>query len=209
MTFGDHVSDDRLEEYCLGTVPAAALEEVESHLLVCASCRQRLSQTEAYVDTVRQAAAHVEAEREARDRRRREALRRWFRPVPLAIAAGVAAIVVVWGVIWNQRGAPAGPPIAVTLEANRGGGEAGRAHVPAHRALRVSLDLTGLAALDTYRLTVVSAAGDPVAESLARPESGRVVLAIPRGLARGTHWIRVFDPRAPGVLLREFGLELE
>jgi hypothetical protein len=209
MTFGDHVSDDRLEEYCLGTVPAAALEEVESHLLVCASCRQRLAQTEGYVQTVRQAAADVEAERQARARRRHGALRRWFRPAPLAVAAGVAAIMVVWGVIWSQRGAPSGPPVAVTLELSRGGGAAGRAHVPARRALLVTLDLTGLAALDSYRLTVVNAAGDPVREAPARREDGGVRLEIPRGLEAGTYWIRVFDPRGSGVLLREFGMELE
>lgn len=209
MTSGVHASEDRLEEFCLGTVPAEELEDLESHLLICPACRERLGETEVYVSTMRQAAAQVAADRLARRKRRREAFRRYFQPIPLAVAAGVAGLALIWGVGPGARHARTEQPVAVILELTRGGQASMRPHVPAHRPLRVTLDLAGLAALDSCRVVMVDATGDAVYETAARPEGGRVMLAVPARFNRGTYWIRVYNPAAPGTELREFGLELD
>jgi hypothetical protein len=208
MTSGEHASEDRLEEYCLGTVPAEELENVESHLLICPDCRRRLSEAENYVKTVRQAAAEVEARRLARRKRWLDIFKRCFRPIPLAAAAGVGALALLWGFGAPWGGAQPDQPIAMTLVLTRGG-QATRPHVPAGRPLLLTLDLDGLTAPVSCRLVIVDANGDPVYESTARPEAGRVVLAVPVRLAPGTHWIRVYNQASPATALREFGLDLD
>jgi hypothetical protein len=209
MTLGDHVPEDRLEEYCLGTVPVEELEDFESHLLLCPECRRRLGEAEVYVTTMRRAAAEVAASRLARQKRRREAFRRYAQPFPLAAAAGVAALALVWGFGAPWHGSRPDRPVAAALVLTRGGQAAARPHVPSRRPLRLTLDLAGLPALDSCRVVIVDASGDSVYESAARPEAGRVVLAVPVRLAPGTHWIRVYDPAAPATALREFGLDLD
>jgi hypothetical protein len=62
MIPGGHASEDTIEQYCLGMVPAAELEALESHLLVCAVCQDRLRESEAYVRTMQQATAQVAAD---------------------------------------------------------------------------------------------------------------------------------------------------
>lgn len=38
----DHISEDLLERYAMGTVPEAEQASLEEHLLVCAFCQDRL-----------------------------------------------------------------------------------------------------------------------------------------------------------------------
>jgi len=40
----EHIPDELLAEYSRGTLPDAALDEVEEHLLICEQCRNRLTE---------------------------------------------------------------------------------------------------------------------------------------------------------------------
>ncbi len=208
MIPGEHASEDALERYCLGTVAAAELEAVESHLLVCSACQERLRESEAYVRTMQQATAQAAADQLARQDRWR-ALGGWlYRSVPAAAIAGAAALVLVGIFGPPSRRAPIAAPVSVSLELTRGD-ESPRAHAPAGRPLLLALDLTGLAPLAEYQVRIVDANGAAVWDSAAKTDRGRLEVAASIRLARGTYWVRIYRLSEPQTPLREYGLELD
>jgi hypothetical protein len=202
----EHVSEDRLEEYCLGRVPAAELDELENHLLICPECQDRCREADSYVKTMREAVQSLAVEQPRGWTGFFASLRR---PVPAAACAGVAALVLIWGIGPVLRNTGVAKPVAVTLESTRGGPDSLRAHAPERTPLALTLDLTGVAPLPAYEIRVVDANGAPVMQSSARPAGSRLVLHAPARLARGTYWVRVYDRAQLRMPLREYGLELE
>jgi hypothetical protein len=209
MRLGEHASDDRLEEYCLGRVPGAELEDFENHLLICQACQERLQETDLYVRTMRRAVETLAAEPAMPENRltRLRALLRW--PAPAFACAGVAALVLLWSIGPSLPSPGAAGPVAVALESTRGGPDSLRAHAPERMPLKLTLDLTGVAPLPAYRVKIVDANGAPVMESTARPANDALVLRAPGRLHRGTYWVRLYDEANPRAALREYGLELE
>ena len=55
-SLGAHVDGETLEKYSMGSVTAKTSVRVEEHLLICEQCRQTLTEAEAYVAAMRQAA---------------------------------------------------------------------------------------------------------------------------------------------------------
>jgi anti-sigma factor RsiW len=51
----DHLSDEALERYSLGTLSKQKTIPLEEHLMVCAACRARLKETDDYVAAMRMA----------------------------------------------------------------------------------------------------------------------------------------------------------
>ena len=72
MTTGGHAAEEALERFCLGSASATELEGIESHLLVCTACQDRLRETERYVRTMQQATAQAVADQLARQARWRQ-----------------------------------------------------------------------------------------------------------------------------------------
>jgi hypothetical protein len=206
---GNHASEDRLEEYCLGRVPDEELEEIEEHLLVCPACQERLRVTDRYIRTMRAAIASLAAA-PAPSERWWEA---WFgfllKPLPVAALAGLAALVLVWGVIPSLRDTRQAAPVAVTLEAMRGGGETLHMRAPEKTPLILTLDLTGVAPLASYQVRLVDAGGSKVFETEARPEANHMTVHAPARLSRGTYWVRLYDRADGNTPLREYGLKLQ
>jgi anti-sigma factor RsiW len=54
-----HVSEDDLERYAMRFLPAPESEQLEEHLLVCQSCRDRLEATDRYVAAMKAAAGKI------------------------------------------------------------------------------------------------------------------------------------------------------
>ncbi len=55
-----HLDQDMAEKYSLGQFSARKVVEVETHLLICESCRQAVSVSDDYVAAMRHAAARVQ-----------------------------------------------------------------------------------------------------------------------------------------------------
>lgn len=56
-----HVTDDHLELYALDRLPDSNLPRLEEHLMICANCRERLDEINAFALGMREASG-VEAE---------------------------------------------------------------------------------------------------------------------------------------------------
>jgi hypothetical protein len=197
-----------LERYCLGLVPAAELEAIESHLLVCAACQDRLRETEAYVRIMQQATAQAAADQLARQGRWRAIAEWFFRSTPATAIAAAVALALVWGFAPAFRSSPAMSPVAVALDLTRGD-ENPLAHAPARRPLLLTLGLTGVAVLDSYHVRIVDARGAAVLDAAAKPDHERLSVAASVRLAPGTYWVRLYNPSQPQTPLREYGLTLE
>jgi hypothetical protein len=48
VEFVEHVTDDTLEHYAMRTLPPPESECLEEHLLICSTCRDRLTATDEY-----------------------------------------------------------------------------------------------------------------------------------------------------------------
>jgi len=44
-----HLSEEDLERYAMGRVPASAVRDLELHLLVCHRCQDRMAEMDAFV----------------------------------------------------------------------------------------------------------------------------------------------------------------
>lgn len=190
-----HITDDDFELYSLNSLPEPGLARVEEHLLVCAACRERLEERDAYVAAMRAAAA--------RARRERAPFRLAGVPRPAWAMAACLAVLVVAAVTMRSPGtAPA--PVTVRLEAVRGP-MAAHAEAPAGRPLELAMDLTELPAHPGYRIEVVDEQGRRMWEGTASAAGGRLAASIPARLSPGRYYVRLYSPSSE--LLREYGLE--
>ncbi len=51
----EHLSDEEIELYSLGRLTEPAISRLETHLLVCEHCRNRLEEEDAYIRAMRSA----------------------------------------------------------------------------------------------------------------------------------------------------------
>jgi len=209
-TFGPHVPEDILERYALGQIPDEDSVGVEEHLLVCEDCQDRLQTTDEFVLAMRQAAMKMVNQPRSRFERFTAMLagfRRGWLPV-YAAGFAVAALAVV--IVSTMRPPDRlGEPQLVALRSIRGEDPAGISRALAGKPLVLRLDLTGIEALDAYRVEIVNARGDRVWDSMARPEGNTLATPVGTALKAGRHWVRLYAQLLRQQLLREYGLTVE
>jgi hypothetical protein len=188
-----HADAEDLERYSLGASSPDEIARIEEHLLVCEDCRNRLRETDSFLNSIQ-----MSARQWRRDERAAKG-RGWKIPAWFPVLAAACGLVLVVVAIRAVR--PSGPAVAVSLSALRGAG-AGNVG-PAGRELRLQPDLAGLAAEPAYRLEIVNQTGRPVRLAALAATQGGVTV---RGLGAGLYFVRLYLP--PGKLLREYGLEI-
>ncbi len=157
---------------------------------------------------MQQATAQAVADQLARQHRWR-GLREWvLRSLPATAMAAAVALALVWGFAPSIGPAPATVPVAVALDLARGD-ESPRAQAPALRPLQLTLDLRGVAALDSYQVRIVDVRGGGVFDTTAKPDHDRLSVGASVRLGRGNYWVRLYNPSEPQTPLREYGLALE
>jgi hypothetical protein len=189
----NHPDELQLEGYSLGTISKPEAVSLEEHLLICEACRERLSETEDYARSMQRASARSRTEPRGM---------RWISGFPRLIPALAAALLVLGiGVAWRMNQKIALAPVAVTLEATRGGGQV--AQVPAGKPLLLKPGLDGLPALPEYHLEIVDRTGKRVWQTNFVPAAG---VAAPEQ-APGIYFVRLYS--LPGALLREYVMEIK
>lgn len=182
-----HIDETTLERYVMGALSGGATAEVEQHLLICETCRQRVTEAEDYVRAMRSAAESAPGASESA---------RWWGFRWLVPAVAFAALAVFALVRLGPR--TSSSPAVVALTAMRGP-EAAQA--PANRALELHPDLRGLPPSPRYRLELVTATGSIAWKGEFQPPS-----ALAPDQAPGDYFVRVSLP--DGTLLREYALEI-
>ena len=188
-----HADAEDLERYSMGASSPEEIAPIEEHLLICEDCRNRLRETDGFLNSVQMAARQWRRDERAATGRSRNI------PSWLPMLAAVCGLVLIAVAIRGVR--PRGPAVAVSLTALRGAG-AGNIG-PSGRELKLQPDLTGLVEAPAYRLEIVDPTGRPVRlAALARTQGGVNVPALGAGL----YFVRLYLPA--GNLLREYGLEI-
>lgn len=186
------MTEEQLEGLALNNLRDGELEHAEEHLLVCPACQERLAETDSYLRAMREAAR---AERHTRTQTAISITR-------LAVAGALAAAGIVLVAVPRLDREAAMP---VRLEAMRGASAFTTA--PAGKALRLSLDINGMAASGRYEVVIVDQAGREVRRSRAASEQGGITAAPGLRLPAGRYFVRLYS--ASGELLREYGLDLQ
>jgi hypothetical protein len=198
-----HAVDEVLESYAMGILAEPSLAELEEHLLICAHCRERLVDTDAYVKAMRSAAGGLEQRDESRKLFWARASA-WITFRRMGWAMAIVALVlggVALRLLLSPSQSP--QPVSILLETSRGS-ELQR--VPTGRPIDMSLDLRGLPAFPHYEMEMVDAAGSPMDQSAVAAQ-GQVHTRISKRLRPGTYFIRLYSPSRE--LLREYGLQVE
>lgn len=184
-----HSDPEELERFAMGDIASEEAECLENHLLFCEACRVDLMETEAYLASMRRAAASY----------RKPKVQTGWSLLPL-LAAGCCLVgLLSFTLRWSgARRAP----LAVSLTAMRANGNVTLAG--AGRELQLHPDLTGLIPNSAYRLEMVDRNGRQVWRGELVPPQNRVLAARQRA---GTYFIRVYA--ASGELLREYALQVQ
>src|SRR5215471_4417347 len=195
-----HISDEALERYAMGTLGLDSVGEVEEHLLGCPSCQGRLVEADEFLALFRTAAAQVEA---------REVP--WWRgiwmqrKIAFAAVTGAAAMLLIFLNVRAPRAIP-GAPATVILESMRG--PESSAHIASGRPYLLMFDVAPSEIGADLEVEVVDSAGNPVLTARGEQRNGRVTASITK-LARGSYWVRVYRKSSALEIIAEYALEAQ
>ena len=136
MEKGDHPTEDALERYMLQRVPEHEIEGIETHVLSCDSCLDKLEALDIYVNAVKLALRPSMAQQADGPDHTRATQRRWLAFPGLSWVAAAALIAVCVSLPNIMRQNP-----EVTLSAYRGSDVP---VIPQHRTTPLVLDALDL-----------------------------------------------------------------
>jgi len=189
-----HVSEELLEQYVLGRLPAAQVSAISDHLFECDQCNEQYEHAVNFVTAMREAAPEVRVAEEKPAPWWK--LNPWSAPV---WAASLAALAILFVFIPMLR--QPGAPLMAELTAVRSGDIV---RVPAGHSLQLRLDTTGVEAAQQVRTQVVASDGQTIWEGVSQLKDGRWQATVNRRMSAGRYWVRVFNPA--GEQIREYPL---
>jgi hypothetical protein len=190
-----HESEERLELYVLSRLPDSDVQQIEDHLFLCDTCRDRLEDIGSFALTIREelrtqsvpAAASLD-------------WFSWMRP-RFAVAGAFAAVVLAVGIYWMGTGPKLAPVATLQLTAMRGEIQATGA------AREFDLTLTDApAAGGPFRLEIVDASGTKVWNATPVTSAKGLEAKIATRLAPGIYFARLYG--VTGQLLHEYGFRV-
>jgi hypothetical protein len=195
-----HIEENLLDQYVMGTLPGELTAEVEEHLLTCSFCQGRLVEADEFLTLFRSAAIPVNPG-----------------PVPWWIsvltfrkwywsgAAAALATLLIFLVTGDFHKAKL-PPAIVLMQSLRGP-EAG-AQMASGRPGLLVFDLAVQANHSEYEAEIVDAVGNEVLHIGAEVKDGRYAVLV-EGLAPGSYWVRLYRKQGMRELVAEYGLRAE
>ena len=187
-----HQSDDTLELYALGRLADSEAEQLEEHLLLCESCRNRTDEIGNFAHAMRAAPAKREQ-------------REWFAWLQprFAMVGAFAAVVLAVGIYWMRANPPLASVASLQLTAMRGEMQT----VGTARELDLVLS-DAPAEGEPFRMDLVDANGANVWTGIPEIVNGGLVgTKVKTRLAPGTYFARLFS--ASGQLLHEYGFQVK
>jgi Putative zinc-finger len=193
-SFPPHPSEVLLEEYVFHRLPEAHAAQVEEHLLICEGCQEAVQELDAFVSTMKAAAAGPPTKH----------WWPWSTGTRMGVASTLAASLLVL-VVFRTGPSEDPAPVAVRLSSIRGFEVLSEA--PAGKPLQLRIEAPDLTTGQAYRIAVVDAGGGSVWTGTATYGDGKLLEAIPKRLVSGVYWVRLYD--AEERQLREFGMSVK
>jgi anti-sigma factor RsiW len=195
-----HIEENLLDQYALGTLSAESIAELEEHLLVCSICQSRLVEADKLLLLFREAAPLEDA----------RATPRWrnafaFRTSFLSGTAAALSALLIMLITGDFHRAKLSP--AILLMESLRGPETGPVMTAATPSLLV-FDVAAPANPADYEIEIVDAVGNEVLKRSAEVRDGRLAALVER-LARGSYWVRVYRQQPAKELFAEYSLRAE
>jgi putative zinc finger protein len=194
-----HIEENLLDQYALGTLSPESIAELEEHLLVCSFCQSRLVEADELLILFREAATLEEASTTPRWRNA-FAFRTSFWS---GAAAALTALLIL--LITGDSHRAKLPPAILLMQSLRGP-EAG-AKMASARPILLVFDMAVQASRD-YEIDIVDALGNKVLKKAAEVRDGRLAVLVEK-LASGSYWVRVYRQHPSTELLAEYSLQSE
>ncbi len=193
-----HIEDNLLDQYALGTLPAEVIPELEEHLLVCSFCQTRLVEADELLILLREA---VPIEKATPQPLRFPAFRYTLWSTA-AIALTVLLTVLFTGDLHRVK-----PQPAILLMQSLRGPEAA-AEMSSSKPVLLVFDLAVQANPSDYAVEIVDPVGNQVLKKGVELRDGRLAVLVDR-LARGSYWVRLYRQQLPPELMAEYQLRAE
>jgi anti-sigma factor RsiW len=195
-----HIEENLLDQYALGTLSAESIAELEEHLLACSICQSRLVEADELLLLFREAATLEDV----------YATPRWrnafaFRHNFLSGTAAVLAALLILLITGDSHHAKLSP--AILLMESLRGPEAAAEMASSTPSLLV-FDVVAPANPADYEIEIVDAVGNKVLTRSAEVRDGRLAVLVER-LTHGTYWVRVYRKQHGRELLAEYSLRAE
>jgi hypothetical protein len=191
-----HGTTDQFELYALERLADSEFARLEEHLIVCATCRCRFDEVEAYATGMREALV-TDAEKGPDSG---VDLLGWLRRPAVSMALGL--IVLIAAISLVSRGpAKLAANAALDLPASSGT----KAVAPPTRELDVTIN-DALRDSGPFRVEVVTPAGQTVWNGLAALGPLGVEVKVQQRMTAGDYFLRVYS--ASGEKLREYGFRI-
>jgi anti-sigma factor RsiW len=195
-----HIEENLLDQYALGTLSAESIAELEEHLLACSICQSRLVEADELLLLFREAATLEDA----------HATPRWrnafaFRNSFLAGTAAVLAALLILLITGDSHHAKLSP--AILLMESLRGPEAAAEMASSTPSLLV-FDVAAQVNPADYEIVIVDAVGAEVLKKRAEVRDGRLAVLVER-LARGSYWVRLYRRQPAWELFAEYSLRAE
>jgi hypothetical protein len=192
-----HGTEDQLELYARGRLRESDLPALEDHLMICATCREKLDEIGDFALGMEEALGTAVV---PQTRGFGWGLASLFRRPAFSMALAFVALIVVVGVFSNGRTQFA-PSASLQLTAMRG-------EMPSTIPAR-EFDLTlsdGPREGGPFRIEVLNAAGASVWSGLAESSPAGVRFKVTQRLAQGDYFVRLYS--VSGKTLREYGFRI-
>jgi hypothetical protein len=207
------LSEQEIEEWVQGRLPAEAEEFCLAHVVGCRVCGEKVEAERDFARATREAVLQMRKEPAATMRAAASGLesRAWLQALSAwairrgAIVSAVACLLVAVVLILPRWRSEA-ERIDVTLRSERGNPGLALSAPTAGSRLRLRIDVSDVAPAASYGVSLVDATGQVAERSTVSPASGTLVVPVRRSLAPGQYWVRLAAP--DGAPLREYALRI-
>ncbi len=193
-----HIDENILDRYAMGTLPGAAIPQVEEHLLSCSLCQSRLVETDDFLTHFRAAATQVEVHPAPFWQRFLNA-QRFIWGGSAVVAAGLMLFLVVGQPRYTKP-----QPAMVLMQSLRGPEE--QAQIAKGSPSLLIFDVPVPTTHPDYEIEVVDTAGKQILKGQGIVTEDHLAFPIQK-LAPAGYWVRVYQKQPARALVAEYGLQ--
>lgn len=198
----DHPTEEALERFLLNQSPEVELEILETHILACESCVQKLEILETQIKATKIALRQFQRQTQEKITVPRHSWKAWFTIPHLSWAGALAAV------LFGVAAIPLFTRADVSLSSYRG---TETTFVPEWRPLHMHLNAADLSE-GPVTVQLVDATGTQLWQRSSAVRGDQVNVDVPRLTRSGDYFLRLYAPseqNGSGDLLREFAFQVK